>query len=317
MKHHHIVTHGVSLHVVECGEGPAVLFCHGFPDTWRSWRRQMDAVSNAGYRAIALDTRGYGESSGPDDASEYTAFHIVGDLVAVLDALNCETATLVGHDFGAVAAWTAALIRPDRFSAVFGMSVPPFEFGGENFLADLRKNGQRDFYMFQQMRPEADNEWANAKKTLPAAFYWTSAEAPKEGRWHPMDINRGLLRPAPSRLPSFVDSADFTVMVGQFERNGFHRPLNYYRALESYLSMTPAFAGCRIQIPSFFLVGDADGLNELHPVTPEVLRHVLTDLRGFIELPNVGHWPQLEAAEQTNAALLGFLDENNRQLNIK
>jgi pimeloyl-ACP methyl ester carboxylesterase len=311
MKEHHIATHDVSLHVVECGKGPAVLFCHGFPDTWRSWRRQMEAVSKAGYRAIALDTRGYGESSGPDDASEYTAFNIVGDLVAVLDALNCETATLVGHDFGAVAAWTAALIRPDRFRAIFGLSVPPFDFGGGNFLTALREEGQHDFYMFRQMRPEADDEWADAKKTLPAAFYWTSGEAPKEQRWHPMDINRGLLRPAPSELPSFVDPADFTVMVAQFEQNGFHRPLNYYRALESFLNMTSAFAGRRIHIPSFFLVGATDGLNALHPGTPEVLRHVLTDLRGFIALPEVGHWPQLEAAEQTNTALLGFLDASN------
>lgn len=311
MKEYNITTNDVSLHVVECGAGPAVLFCHGFPDTWRSWRRQMEAVSDAGYRAIALDTRGYGESSGPDDASAYTAFNIVGDLVAVLDALNCETATLVGHDFGAVAAWTAALIRPDRFRAVFGLSVPPFEFGRGNFLADLRKTSQHDFYMFRQMRPEADNEWADAKKTLPATFYWTSGEAPEETRWHPMDINRGLLRPAPRRLPSFVDPTDFAVMVRQFERNGFHRPLNYYRALESYLDMASAFAGRRIQIPSFFLAGAADGLNALHPVTPEILRHVLMDLRGFIALPEVGHWPQLEAAEQTNAALLGFLDGRN------
>ncbi|WP_134043974.1 hypothetical protein [Paraburkholderia caballeronis] len=75
--------------------------------------------------------------------------------------------------------------------------------------------------MFQQMRPAADNEWADARKTFPAAFYWTSGEAPKEARWHPMDIDRSLLRPAPSGLPSFVDPTDFAVMVGQFERNGF------------------------------------------------------------------------------------------------
>ena len=165
MKEHYIATHDdISLHVVECGAGPGVLFCHGFPDTWRSWRNQMEAVSTAGFRAIALDTRGHGESSGPDSASEYTAFNIVGDLVAILDALNCQMATLVGHDFGAVAAWTSALVRPDRFVAVFSLSVPPFEFGRGNFLTDLRKDGQHDFYMFRQMRPEADDEWADAKK---------------------------------------------------------------------------------------------------------------------------------------------------------
>jgi pimeloyl-ACP methyl ester carboxylesterase len=267
----------------------------------------MEAVSNAGYRAIALDTRGYGESSGPDDASEYTSFHIVGDLVAVLNAVDCDTAALVGHDFGAVAAWIAALARPDRFRAVFGLSVPPFEFGAGNFLTDLRKRGQDAFYMFQQMPPAADSEWAEAEKTLPAAFYWTSGEAPDEERWHPMDVHRGLLRPAPSGHPSFVDPADFDVMIGQFKRNGFHRPLNYYRALETSINMASAFAGCRIQVPSFFLAGAADGLTELHPVTEEALRRVLANLRGFIELPGIGHWPQLEAAAKTNSALLGFL----------
>lgn len=309
MKDYNVVKNGVSLHVVECGTGPAVLFCHGFPDTWRSWRRQMEAISNTGYRAIALDMRGYGQSTGPDDASQYSAFNIVGDLVAVLDALNCETATLVGHDFGAVAAWAAALIRPDRFNAVFCLSVPPFEFDGGNFLADLWRNGQHDFYMFQQMRPEADGEWADAKKTLPAAFYWTSGEAPANERWHPMDNKRSLLRPAPVVRPSFVDPADFAVMVDQFVRNGFHRPLNYYRALVPYLYMLDAFAGCRIKVPSFFIIGGVDGLNALHPVTQDSLCHVLADLRGFISIPEVGHWPQLEASEQTNAALLDFLHD--------
>lgn len=226
MRERVVAANGVSLHVVEHGEGPAVLFCHGFPDTWRNWRLQMEAVSQAGYRAIALDMRGYGESSGPDEAFAYTPFNIIGDLIAVLDALDCKTATLVGHDFGAVAAWTAALIRPDRFRAVFCLSVPPFEFGRGNFLAELRDQGRDDFYMFRQMRPAADGEWAEAGKTLPATFYWTSGEAPKEERWHPMDINRGLLRPVPFKAPSFVNAADFAVMVDQFERNGFHRPLN-------------------------------------------------------------------------------------------
>lgn len=311
MREHHITVNAVnsvSLHVVECGEGPAVLFCHGFPDTWSSWRQQMKAVAHAGYRAIALDMRGYGESSGPDKASAYTALNIVGDLIAVLNEMDCETAILVGHDFGAVAAWTAALIRPDRFRAVFGLSVPPFDFDGRNFLSELREKGQHDFYMFRQMSLAADNEWADAKNTIPAAFYWTSGEAPKEERWHPMDINRGLLRPAPIKRPRFVDPTDFSLMIDQFKQNGFHCPLNYYRALEPYLDMMSAYAGCKIQIPSFFMIGAADGLNELHPITTEILQHVLTDLREFIVLPDVGHWPQLEAPEQTNSALIGFLN---------
>ena len=117
MKHHQIEANGVSLHFVEEGQGPAVLFCHGFPAIWSSWKAQMRAVANAGFRAIALDMRGYGESSAPTDAEAYTPYETVGDLVAVLDACGVGTATVVGHDFGANVAWNAAMMRPDRFTA--------------------------------------------------------------------------------------------------------------------------------------------------------------------------------------------------------
>ncbi len=134
MQHHQIATNGVTIHAVELGSGPAVLFCHGFPDTWRGWRRQMEAVGAAGYRALSLDMRGYGGSSAPDSAELYTPFHTVGDLIGVLDALGVSTATIVGHDFGASVAWNAAMMRPDRFTAVFGLSVPFQAHTGKSFL---------------------------------------------------------------------------------------------------------------------------------------------------------------------------------------
>ena len=101
LKEYDVATNGISLHVTEQGEGPAVLFCHGFPDTSYTWRRQMTAVASAGYRAIAPDMRGYGRSSAPADATLYTPLHTAGDLVGLLDALNIPSAVLVGHDWGA------------------------------------------------------------------------------------------------------------------------------------------------------------------------------------------------------------------------
>src|SRR5262249_39639637 len=97
----------IRLHVVEHGHGEAVIFCPGFPDTWRGWRRQMLAVADAGFRAIAFDMRGFGGSSAPADPTQYTAFQTVGDLVGLLDALDLPAATVVGHDFGADVAWNA------------------------------------------------------------------------------------------------------------------------------------------------------------------------------------------------------------------
>jgi dipeptidyl aminopeptidase/acylaminoacyl peptidase len=88
IKEYDVPTNGISLHVTEMGEGEAVVFCHGFPDTAYTWRRQMQAVASAGYRAIAPDMRGYGRSSAPADAAFYTPLQTTGDLIGLLDALK-------------------------------------------------------------------------------------------------------------------------------------------------------------------------------------------------------------------------------------
>ena len=309
MRHRHLDANGVTLHAVELGDGPVVLFCHGFPDTWRGWRRQMEAVAAAGYRALTLDMRGYGESSAPADAALYTPFHTVGDLVGLLDALQLETAAIVGHDFGASVAWNAAMMRPDRFTKVFGMSVPFTSPGGKGFLQQFREAGKDGFYMFRQMRPEADDEWADAATTIPGMLYWTSGSAPDDRRWDPFDPARGLTRPSPVPLPDWADADDVAAAIADFQRTGFHGPLNYYRAIQPFFDMAGAFAGATIRQPSFFLTGKADGLAKVRTVTEEGLRRSLPGLRGFVELGGVGHWPQLEATGAVNDALLGFLEE--------
>src|SRR6516162_3226903 len=119
-----VTTNGIKMHYVEAGSGPRVLLCHGFPESWYSWRHQLRALSEAGFRAIAPDMCGYGQTDRPDSIDSYTLFHLVGDMVGLLDALETEQAVIVGHDWGAPVAWHAALLRPDRFRAVAGLSVP-------------------------------------------------------------------------------------------------------------------------------------------------------------------------------------------------
>ena len=173
LKGYDVTTDGITLHVTEQGEGPAVLFCHGFPDTAYTWRRQMKAVASAGYRAIAPDMRGYGLSSAPVDALLYTPLQTAGDLVGLLDALNIPNVVLVGHDWGASHCWGAALMRPERFKALFCLSVPYVPRGDVSVFEKMRKSGHRnDFYMFEQMRPEADQIWADAAVTIPGVLYW-------------------------------------------------------------------------------------------------------------------------------------------------
>jgi pimeloyl-ACP methyl ester carboxylesterase len=310
IKEYEISTHGVSLHVTEQGNGPAVLFCHGFPDTAYTWRRQMKAVAAAGYRAIAPTMRGYGRSSAPVDHYAYTPLHTVGDLVGVLDALKIPDAVVVGHDWGASHAWSAALMRPDRFTAVFALSVPFIPRGDISLFERMRKAGHdRDFYMFEQMQPEADQLWADAAVTIPGVLYWASGSAPADTRWSPLSPARSLYRPAPGPLPAWVDPDYVAHNIATFGRTGFHGGLNYYRAAESWFDLSAPWKGAKVTQPSFFIWGNSDGQKEFYPFTMDQIRVGLPNLVGGLELDDVGHWVQHEAAQIVNDKLVGFLRE--------
>ncbi|KQS58188.1 hypothetical protein ASG32_31550 [Methylobacterium sp. Leaf361] len=301
---------GVTLHVVEQGEGPAVLFCHGFPDGWRGWRRQMRAVAEAGYRAIAFDMRGYGNSSRPDGVAQYSLFTVAGDLVGLCNALNLRQAHLVVHDFGALVGWLAAFLRPDLFVSVFGINVPPTSVTGGNILAQLRAKELTDYYMFRFIASEADAAWANAAVTIPGMFYWTSGLAPTEQSFDPMDPKRSPTRPSPVGMPAFIDPEDGKALVAAFDRTGFRSALNYYRALEPFFDQSGFLQGAVLRQPTFLVVGGADGNVKFRKVTREMLERILTDLRGFVELDGIGHWPQLEAGDRVDKLLIDFLNSN-------
>jgi pimeloyl-ACP methyl ester carboxylesterase len=308
LKEYDIAANGITLHVTEQGEGPAVLFCHGFPDTGYTWRRQMEVLSAAGYRAIAPDMRGYGGSSAPADATLYTPLQTTGDLVGLLDALKIPSAVVVGHDWGASIAWGAALMRPDRFTAVFCLTVPYVTRGDVSFFEYMRKSGhQDDFYMFEQCSPEADQLWENAAITIPGVLYWASGTAPAAMRWSPMHPDRNLYRPAPGPLPAWAEADYVSHNVAEFQRTGFHGGLNYYRAFEPYFFLSAAYKGAKISQPSFYIEGKADGLNELYPLSEEQMRADLPGLVGLVRMDNVGHWIQHEASAEVSSQLLSFL----------
>src|SRR5882672_4608871 len=124
IKHPTVETNGIHMHIAESGAGPLVVLCHGFPESWYSWRHQLPALAEAGFHAVAPDMRGYGQTDRPEAIDQYTLLHLVGDMVGLVDALGAEEAVIAGHDWGAPVAWHAALLRPDRFRGVVGLSVP-------------------------------------------------------------------------------------------------------------------------------------------------------------------------------------------------
>ncbi|MCR8560350.1 alpha/beta hydrolase [Mucilaginibacter sp. BJC16-A38] len=311
VKEYDVETNGITLHVTELGEGPVVLFVHGFPDTSYTWRRQMKVVADAGYRAIAPDMRGYGRSSAPEDAKLYTPIQTSADLTGLLDALNIDTAVLVGHDWGATHSWNAALLHPDRFSAVLCMSVPYVPRGDISIFEKMRSAGhQNHFYMFDQMRPEADQVWSDAAVTIPGMLYWASGSAPEETSWHPMDPNRVFYRPAPVALPSWAEPDYVAYNIKEFQRTGFHGALNYYRAAEHYFNLSEQWKGAKITQPTFYITGKSDGLAILYPPFERLKVHV-PGLIGNLEIENVGHWVHHEASAQVSEQIVKFLNAIN------
>ncbi len=302
---------GESFHVVEQGEGPSVLFCHGFPDTAETWRSQMRAVAEAGYRAVALDMRGYGESYAPSDVSLYSAPHTVGDLVGVLDELGIGTAVLVGHDWGADVAARAAVMRPDRFRAIVSVSIPFQPRGEISTWDELRGQGLGNrYYAFDMMKPGSEERFEPAGKTIPNVLYWLSASPPPGTGWDPVDSARTMLRPSPVAVPSWADSAYVAHTIRSFEKTGFHGGLNYYRAAQATFDLTPAFKNALIRQPSLYIWGAEDGLCRLfHPTPPtsEEMRQLAPGLVDVVRLDGVGHWIQHEASDRLNAELLKFL----------
>jgi pimeloyl-ACP methyl ester carboxylesterase len=200
------------------------------------------------------------------------------------------------------------MMRPDRFSAVFCLSVPYVPRGDVSVFERMRKSGHESaFYMFEQIRAEADQIWADAAVTIPGILYWASGSAPEDQRWRPLDPARSLHRPAPGPLPSWADPDYVNHSVAEFQRTGFHGGLNYYRAAEAYFDLSAAFKGAKISQPSFFIWGKADGLRDLYPLTIEQMRAGLPGLLGGLELDNVGHWVQHEASAEVSDQLLKFL----------
>lgn len=302
---------GHQFRIVQQGQGPAVLFCHGFPDTAATWRWQMAAVADAGYRAVALDMRGFGGSYAPDAVEAYSALHTAGDLVGLLDALGIGTAVLVGHDWGADVSQQATLLRPDRFRAIVSISIPIAPRGDVSIYDGIKGRGLGDrFYAFDLMKPSAEALFVPAERSIPSVLHWLSGSPPPEERWDPADPAKHMLRPAPIAVPDWADPDYVRHNIAAFGATNFHGGLNYYRAAQTTFDQTPALKGARITQPALYVWGGADGLCRfLHPEPPslEEARRDAPGLVDLIRLDGVGHWVQHEAADRLSAELLTFL----------
>ena len=263
IRHHNVRSNGIRLHVAECGEGPLVLFVHGFPESWYSWRHQLPAVAEAGYRAAAIDVRGYGRSSRPAAVEDYRMLNKVADLVGLVEALGEERATLVGHDWGGPIVWTTALLRPDLFRGVAAVGVPYNPPGGAVRPTDGFKamRGDERFYVDYFQPPgvaEAEIE-ADIRQWLLGFYYSASGDGPSDSGLGMVGGKMSEKFTWPEALPVWLTEADLDYYTAEFEYSGFTGGLNRYRNVDRDWEDLAAFAGRPIEIPAYFIGGSKDG----------------------------------------------------------
>jgi pimeloyl-ACP methyl ester carboxylesterase len=318
LHHRTVDTNGLRMHLVEQGSGPLVVLCHGFPESWYSWRHQLPALAEAGFHAVAPDMRGYGQTDRPEEIDQYTLLHLVGDMVGLLDALGVEQTAIAGHDWGAPVAWHAALLRPDRFRGVIGLSVPFRPRGTVRPTTVMPQTDDAVFYQLYFQTPgvaEAEFEH-DIRRFIRASLYSISGDVPHRepaglmvprqggllGRWDTQFVN-------PVALPSWLTEDDVDFYTGEFARTGFRGGLNWYRNIDRNWELLAPLAGAKVEVPALYLAGDRDpvvafpGMDQLIPN----LSKFVPQLRETIMLPGCGHWTQQERPQEVNAAMIDFL----------
>ena len=316
INHRTVETNHINLHIAEAGDGPLVVLCHGFPESWYSWRHQIPALAGAGFRVVAPDQRGYGTSDAPEEISAYSILQLTGDIVGLVHALGETEAVVVGHDWGSPVAWSLAQMRPDMFRAVASLSVPFTGRGPWPPIRGMREYfGDKFFYQIYFQTPGvAEHELQHdIPVTMRKILYGASGAIERSGgafgaEGAPPASSYMLERmPDPGDdLPAWLTAEDVDAYVQAFTKSGFRGGLNWYRNIDANWALTAAFDRKKIEQPALFVAGDRDVV-PFSDGAEQAMREVVTDLRDVVVLPGIGHWTQQEAPEAVNEALLGFL----------
>ena len=304
------LTHRVALQGP--AEGPLILFVHGFPESWYSWRHQLDYLGRRGYLCAAPDIRGYGETDKPAPVEAYDMQSLTQDMAALAEVLSPQQpAIIVGHDWGAPIAWNSALIHADRFQAVACLSVPylpPGKFPAlEVFKKFFTARGLFFYQVYFQEEGVAEAELeANPAQLIRKFYYALSGEAP-EGTW-PKDKKHGdsLLHrlPEPDLPLAWLTEADVAYYAGQFAASGLRGPLNRYRNSHRDFAFLKQRSDLKIYQPSLFIGGTKDLVLTSFPGDPvAAMQPHLPGLMASHMLEGCGHWTQQERAETVNTLL--------------
>ncbi len=300
-----IAVNGLQMFVTEQGSGPLILLVHGWPESSHSWRHQIPALAEAGFRVVVPDMRGYGYTSAPADVADYSVFDLVGDLVDLVRVLGETQAIVVGHDWGAAVAWHAAMFRPDVFRAVAALSVPASGRGPLPPLETMRRAGFENFYWHYFQEPgiaEAEFE-QDIERTMRTVLFGRVTLALAPGAGFLGDAA------APAELPAWLSADDLRVMVERFTRSGFRGGLNWYRNLDRNWRLTAPWQDAKIRQPSLFVAGKRDAVitGPIGAKRLVTMDEMLPGLTAKVLVDGAGHWIQQERPREVNEALLAFV----------
>jgi pimeloyl-ACP methyl ester carboxylesterase len=279
---------GIRIHYVEQGDGFPVVLLHGFPELWYSWRRQIPALAAAGLRAIAPDLRGYGDTDKPAEREAYDIEHLVGDLVGLMDALGLEKAAIVGHDWGGLIVWPAALMAPERVERVVGVNTPFLPRPPIPPTQAIAASGDNRFqYMIFFQEPGRAE-----------AFFERDLEGSLRRFYHGIGS------------PEFLTSEELRVYVEAFRKGGLAGPLNFYRNLDRNWELTAHLEGKQVLCPSLMVMAENDPV--LSPALTQGMEARVPNLRKEL-IEGCGHWTQQEKPEELNRILIDFLGDMGKR----
>jgi len=280
LRHERIRGDGVDLHVAIAGDGPPVILLHGFPENWRSWRRQFGALVGAGFSVWAPDMRGYNESERPRDRDAYHLTHLVADVAALVRATGHARAHIGGHDWGGLVAWTLAARHPDFVDRLLILNAPPVEIS----LEKVRRPPQmfRSWYVLLFLVPHVA-EWTLSARNYHAVRHMFSRGPAQPGAFSETDIRQYVeALSAPGALTA---------------------ALNYYRANAGPNGLAAA-RGVRITAETLVIWGDRD--QALGTEVLEGIERVAPRCRVH-HIASAGRWVQNEAPAEVNRVLVDFL----------
>ncbi|XP_066574853.1 bifunctional epoxide hydrolase 2 isoform X2 [Amia ocellicauda] len=310
---------GVKTHYVEKGNGPPVLLCHGFPECWYSWRYQIPALADAGFRVLALDIKGYGESTAPPDIEEYSQEQICKELVTFMDKMGIPQITLIGHDWGGALVWNMAQYYPERVRAVASLNTPLLPVQPDvNPLEQIKSLPAFDYQLYFQEPGVAEAELEkNLERTFKLMFLSSEDEGPNRPRIDTSNVRKrgGLFVGMPENPPRSPILTESTLQyyVQQYKKSGFRGPLNMYRNLLTNWKWQLSRPISKIQVPALMVTAAKDRV--LLPAFANGMENLIADLtRAQIE--DCGHWTQMERPAELNKILIPWLKDIHQKASM-